>query len=329
MISVFEIRNIRVEDSMKKAFLVLFAVVLAAGIVLTGCQKKEQAGQKILVGFAQSNANDTWNSYLHDAFGKEIAKYDGYEVIWSDADFDVTRQQDNVNTMISRGVKALAVMPVDTSATDPITRACREAGVKLVYVNRNPFVGTNPPVGVYYIGSEAIVSGHLQMEELGKHMGGSGDLAILMGPPTQEAAVARTQGVKEIAAEKYPGIRVVAEQTASWMRNDAVTVTENWLTTYPNLRAIAANNDEMALGALVAIESAGRKGILVAGIDGNPDALQAIQDDRLVASVFQDAAGQGAGAADYLIRSLKGENLEPVKWIPYVLITKENLSDYL
>jgi inositol transport system substrate-binding protein len=315
---------------MKKAISVLVAVVLAAGIlVTTACQKKEQAAQKILIGFARSESNDTWLSYLHDAFDAEFANKPEYEIVWSDGQNDVTRQQDNVNAMISQGIKGLVVVPVDTSAATPITRAAQEAGIPVVYVNRNPFTGTTPPAGAYYCGSDSVVAGRLQMEYLGQQLGGKGEIAILMGQLNQEAAQDRTRGVKEVLAEKFPDIKVVAEQTGNWMRNEGVNVVENWLTGFPNLAAIASNNDEMAMGALVAIESTGRTGILVGGTDGNPDALQAVKDGRLACSVFQNAKGQGAGAADYVIRAIKGEKLDPINWVPYELITKENLDDYL
>jgi inositol transport system substrate-binding protein len=315
---------------MKRAISVLLAVVLTAGLlVTTACKKKEQGSQKILIGFARSESNDTWLSYLHDAFADYFADKPEYEIVWSDGQNDVTRQQDNVNAMIAQGIKGLVVVPVDTSGAAPITRAAQEAGIPLVYVNRNPFTGMTPPQGAYYCGSDSVVAGRLQMEYLGQQLGGKGEIAILMGQLNHEAAQDRTRGVKEVLSEKFPNIKVVAEQTGNWMRNEGVNVVENWLTGFPNLAAIASNNDEMAMGALVAIESSGRTGILVGGTDGNPDALQAIKDGRLLCSVFQNAKGQGAGAADYVLRALKGEKLEPVNWIPYELITKENLDDYL
>ena len=223
----------------------------------------------------------------------------------------------------------MVVVPIDTSSVSPIVRAAQEAKIPLVFVNRNPFVGSTPPAGVYYCGSDSVGAGRQQMEYLGERMGGSGEIAILMGQLNHEAAQDRTRGVKEIVSEKYPGIRVVAEQTGNWMRNEGVNVVENWLTAYPNLKAIASNNDEMAMGALVAIESSGRKGILVGGTDGNPDAVLAVKNGKLACSVFQNARGQGAGAAEYAIRALQGETMEPVKWVPYELITAENADDYL
>jgi inositol transport system substrate-binding protein len=315
---------------MRKTVSILLVAAAALGLFLAGCQKKEVGGErKTLVAFARSESNDTWLSYLHDAFAAEFADKPGYEILWSDGQNDVTRQQDNVSAAISQGAKALVVVPIDTSSVGPIIRAAQEAKIPLVFVNRNPFVSTNPPEGVYYCGSDSVVAGRQQMEYLGELMGGSGEIAILMGQLNHEAAQDRTRGVKEIVSEKYPNIKIVAEQTGNWMRNEAVNVVENWLTAYPNLKAIAANNDEMAMGALVAVESSGRRGILVAGTDGNPDAVQAIREGKLACSVYQNARGQGAGAADYVIRALEGETMENVKWVPFELITRENAEDYL
>jgi inositol transport system substrate-binding protein len=316
---------------MKRVLCVVAVLAAAAGgLSLAGCQKKEAGGaQKTLIAFARSESNDTWLSYLHDAFAAEFAGKSGYEILWSDGQNDVTRQQDNVSAAIAQGAKALVVVPIDTSSVGPIVRAAQEAKIPLVFVNRNPFVYTAPPEGVYYCGSDSVVAGRQQMEYLGGLMGGSGEIAILMGQLNHEAAQDRTRGVKEIISEQFPNIRVVAEQTGNWMRNEGVNVVENWLTAYPNLKAIASNNDEMAMGALVAIESSGRQGILVAGTDGNPDAVQAIKNGKLACSVFQNARGQGAGAAEYVIRALAGEKPDPIKWVPYELITPENADDYL
>ncbi|MDR1248740.1 MAG: substrate-binding domain-containing protein [Treponema sp.] len=313
---------------MKKALILL--VALAAGLSLAGCQKKEAAGsQKTLVAFARSESNDTWLSYLHDAFAAEFAGKPEYEILWSDGQNDVTRQQDNVSAAIAQGVKAIVVVPIDTSSVTPIVRAAQEAKIPLVFVNRNPFVGSPPPEGVYYCGSDSVVAGRQQMEYLGGLIGGTGEIAILMGQLNQEAAQDRTRGVKAVIAEQFPNIRVVAEQTGNWMRNEGVNVAENWLTAYPNLKAIASNNDEMAMGALVAIKSSGRQGILVGGTDGNPDAVLAVKNGEMACSVFQNAKGQGAGAADYVIRALRGEKMDPINWVPYELITPENADDYL
>jgi inositol transport system substrate-binding protein len=315
---------------MKKAISVLVAVFLVAGIlVTTACQKKERAAEKILIGFARSESNDAWLSYLHDGFADYFADKPGYEIIWSDGQNDVVRQQDDINSMIARGVKALVVIPVDTSAMGPITKAVQDAGIPLIYVNRSPFVGSEIPKGVYYCGSDAVISGRLEMEYLGQRLGGKGNVAILLGQLNHEAAQNRRQGFMEIIREKYPDIKIVAEQTANWMRNEAVSVVENWIAGFPDIDAIAAQSGEMAMGAIAALESVGRKGILVGGMDGLPDHLQAVKEGRMACCVYQNAIGQGSGAADYAVRALNGENLEPIKWIPYELVTQDNVDDYI
>lgn len=313
---------------MKGIRLGLLAALCVVGMLLTtGCQRR--GDDRILIGFVQSEAADTWLSYLHDAFADYFRDRPEYHILWADSQNDVIRQQDNVNALIAQGVQALVIVPVDTSAAGPLTRAAQEAGIPLVYVNRNPYVGRTPPRGVYYVGSDSIISGRMQMEELGRQMGGEGQIAILMGQLNHEAAQDRTRGVREVVAEQFPNIEIVTYQTGNWTRSEGVTVMENWLTAHPNLRAVASNNDEMAMGALVAIDSVGRSGILVGGTDGNPDALHAVRDGRLAVTVFQDAVGQGHGAADYARRAIRGEQLESIRWVPFVRITEENVADFL
>ena len=315
---------------MRKRVAGLLVAVLVIGMmmVVAGCQRAQKS-DKITIGFVRSESNDTWLSYLHDAFAGYFDGKSEYEILWGDGQNDVTRQLDNLNALIAQGVKALVVVPVDTSAAAPMTRAAQEAGIPIVYVNRNPFVGGTPPQNVYYVGSDSVIAGRLQMEELGRLMGGTGEIAIMMGQLNHEAAQDRTRGVKEVVAQQFPNIRIRAEQTGNWMRNEGVTVMENWLTAFPDLKAIASNNDEMALGALAAINSSGRTGILLGGTDGNPDALQAVKDGSLALTVLQDAQGQGRGAAEYVTRAINGEKLESIRWVPFVLITKDNVESFM
>ena len=313
---------------MKRGLLgLLIATLVVSMLAMTGCQR--QRSDRILIGFVQSEAADTWLSYLHDAFADYFRDRPEYQILWADSQNDVLRQQDNVHALIAQGVQALVIVPVDTSAAGPLTSAAQAAGIPLIYVNRNPFVGGSPPPGVYYVGSDSIISGRMQMEELGRQMGGSGEIAILMGQLNHEAAQDRTRGVREVIAEQFPNITVVAYQTGNWTRSEGVTVMENWLTAHPNLRAVASNNDEMAMGALVAINSVGRTGVLVGGTDGNIDALHAVRDGNLAVTVFQDAVGQGHGAADYARRAIQGEQLAPIRWVPFVSITRDNVGDFL
>ncbi|NCB00315.1 MAG: hypothetical protein EOM70_13185, partial [Clostridia bacterium] len=127
-----------------------------------------------------------------------------------------------------------------------------------------------------------------------------------MGGLTYEASFQRTQGVKNIIESTYPDVKVLAEETAEWQREKAVSVVENWITAYgEDIDAIFANNDEMALGAIMALQAAGINDVMVFGIDATPDAVKAVEDGTLTATVFQDAKGQSEGAMDFALKAIK------------------------
>jgi ABC-type sugar transport system substrate-binding protein len=287
------------------------------------------SGDRIKIGYACPNINNTFQTYLVDA-AKVYAEKNNVELIVVDGQQDVIMQQDQVKALIEQGVQALMVTPADTSAMEPVTEAAKAAGIPLVYFNTNPYSDGNMPEGTYYVGSQEVTAGELQMTAAGDKLGGKGNIAILMGGLTYEASFERTQGVKNIIESTYPDIKVLAEETAEWQREKAVSVVENWITAYGDtLDAIFANNDEMALGAIMALQSAGITDVLVFGVDATPDGIKAVEEGTLTATVFQDAVGQSEGSMEIAIKAVKGESIaETVKWIPYVLVTKDNVADF-
>lgn len=311
-------------------WILCIATVLLLGSCSEKTTKTEQdAGTKksgFTIGYCINNLNDTFQTYILEA-AKEAITAAGGQLEVTDATEDTIKQQDQVNSFIAKGVDGLIVVPVDTSSMDAITNAASGAGIPLCYVNRNPFAGKEDkmPAGVYYVGSQEIVAGRLQGERVGELLNGKGGVAILVGILGNEGALKRTEGNKEVLAEKYPEITVLAEQTANWQRDQAVTVTENWITTYgKQLNAILANNDEMALGAIKALEAASRKDVFVLGVDATLDGKAAVQLGTMAATVFQDANGQGGGAAKVMIEKIKGGNPEKITWIPFQLIDKQS-----
>jgi inositol transport system substrate-binding protein len=303
-------------------------------LVLSGCSSDTTSGgnegdkgEGKKIGYSISNMNDTFQTYVMEA-AKEKATELGYGLDVQDAQEDVIKQQDQVNAMVEQGVDAIIVVPVDTSAMEPITKAVTEAGIPLVYVNRNPFAEGDIPDGVFYSGSQEIVAGKFQGEYLVELMGEEGGVAILMGILSNEGAVKRTEGNKEALAE-YPGITVLAEETANWQNDQGLNITENWLTAYgDDLNAILANNDGMALGAIQALEAAGRDDVIVMGIDAIPDAIAAVEEGQMAATVLQDANGQGKGAVELTHNALEGVEQDSIKWIDFVLVTPENVDDF-
>jgi len=283
-----------------------------------------------VIGYSISNFNNAYQTYVYDG-AVAYAEQNGITVNVADAQDDVVKQLDDVKSLIEQGVNALIVIPVDTAAMRPITQAAVDAGITLCYVNRNPFAGIEDtmPEGVFYVGSEEIVAGMLQMEYAAQLLGGAGNIAILMGQLGNEGAIKRLEGTEKVIAEQYSDIKILASETANWQRDEGMTVTENFLIAYgQDLNAILAQNDEMAIGALNACRAARRDDVIVLGIDAIPDMLEMVAAGDIPGTVLQDAKGQGAMGVEILHRVLSGESVEKVFWIPFVLVTQENVAEY-
>jgi inositol transport system substrate-binding protein len=264
-----------------------------------------------------------------DAFKSFFTDKSEYELILLDAQEDVIKQQDLVNTVISQGIKLLIVIPVTTESVDPIIASALDAKIPLVFVNRNPFVGKPQPENTYYVGSDTIISGMLQSEYLGKLLNGSGGLCILQGTLSHEASINRTEGNEQVIRENYPGIKVLAKEPANWQRDQGMTITENWLTAYgKDLSAILANNDEMALGAVEALRAAGRPDVVVMGIDGIPDAVAAVKNGTMAATVLLSPETEGRGTAEVAYKIINGQTVEPFTKVSEVFITQENAAQF-
>jgi inositol transport system substrate-binding protein len=313
---------------LKLAKLFLPAIALLA-MSLGGVPAK--AADKVKIGVTMALFDDVWLTYVRDAMTKWGSQHPDVDLTIVDANNDTAKQVGQVENFLAQGVDAVVILPVDTSATGPMTKSVVAANKPLVYVNRLP---SNLPKGVVYVGSRSIEAGIMNMEELGKKMGGKGNLVILMGELQNEAAIGRTDGIKQVVKEKFPGIKIIREQTGNWKREQGKTIMENWLASGEEIDGVASNNDEMALGALQAIKAAGKLGkIPVGGTDGSHDALESMDKGELNNTVFQDPVGQGEEAvnAAYLLAK-KQDNPKVVDgtiWIPYQRITKENYKSYM
>jgi len=279
--------------------------------------------KEIQVGVSMALFDDNFLTIVRNSITREL-KNEHVSGQIEDAKGDVSQQLQQVQNFIGQGVDAIIVNPVDTNAVKPIVDLATKSGVPLVFVNRRP--ATEFTSKMAYVGSDSELAGRLQMEALAKTMNYKGNVAILLGDLANEATRDRTKGVKTVIA-KYPDMKVVQEQTAKFMRNDAVDVVSNWMTAGDDIQAIASNNDEMAIGALQALGK-NPNHIVIAGVDGTPDALQMIKNGKMVATVFQDAKGQGEGSVQTAVKLAKGEKVEPNVMIPYQLITKENYEEF-
>src|SRR6267378_5860503 len=289
------------------------------------------SAQKIKIGVAMALFDDVWLTNVRDAMTKWASTHPDVELTIVDAANDTAKQVGQVENFLAQGMDAVIILPVDTAATGPMTKAVVKAGKPLVYVNRKP---SNLPKAVVYCGSNSIEAGIMNMEELGKAMGGKGNVVILMGELSNEAAIGRTDGIKKVVKEKFPNIKIVREQSGNWKREQGKTIMENWLASGQEINGVASNNDEMALGSLQAIKAAGKLGkVPVGGTDGSHDALESMDKNELNNTVFQDPVGQGEEAINAAYLLVKKESDPKVVdgniWIPYQKITKENYKSFM
>ena len=290
-------------------------------------ESKAESKEKVKIGWALSNFDDKWLSYMLNAAQEKAKELPDAEVIFVDGKDDSAKQMSQIENFIAQGVDAICVIPVNTDATGPLTQACKEAGIPLISVNRYL---KNQEEATAYVGSDSIQSGILQMEYVGEKLGGKGNIVILRGADGHEAAENRTKGNKQVIAEKYPDIKVIAEQTAKWDRAEGMRITENWIQSGMQFDAVVANNDEMAIGAIMALKEAGLMDkVLVAGIDATPDALEYLKEGTLACTVFQNAKGQGAGSIEAAYKIAKGEKIDKEIFIPYELVKPEQYEEYM
>ena len=249
--------------------------------------------------------------------------YPDVKLIINDAEGRSDKQANQVETFVTQGVDSIIICPRDGDALIPSCAAAVKAGVPVITMSAN----LNEDVGQVWSGSEHRSAGQIQMEYVAKALGGKGNVALLLGPIGHMAQIQRLEGYNDVLA-KHPEMKVVFQLNGDWARDKGMTIMENWLQSGKKIDAVVAQNDEMALGALIAIESAGLGGqINVSGIDAIPDGLNAVKDGRMNATVYQDSIGQAFGALDLAVKAAKGEEIHD-NVIPFELVTIENVDEY-
>ena len=212
-----------------------------------------------------------------------------------------------------------------------MTKLAADAGVPLVYVNRQPAdVDVLGPKAAF-VGSDEKQSGTLETKEICHLLGGKGDILVIEGELSNQAAVKRTDDVHEvIATPDCSGMKIVAEQTADLDRTKAQNLMTNWLSKGLKFDAVVSNNDEMAIGAIQAMKAAGvdTKAAIVGGVDATQDALASMKAGDLKVTVFQDAAGQGKGAVDAALALAAGKSVDKKVYIPFQLVTPANMANF-
>ncbi len=289
------------------------------------------------IGVSMARFDDNFLTVLRNGMEETAASMDGVELQIEDARDDVARQLDQINNFIASGVDAIIINAVDTSATEAMSSAAESAGVPLVYVNREPINVDTLPDNQAFVASNEIESGTLAAFEAcqllrAAGLGGGARGYMLMGQLSNQAAVARSQDVRDILGiAMCDFIELVDEQTANWSRDEAQNLMTNWISSGEPFNVVFANNDEMAIGAIQALKAAGisMDDVVVTGVDATQDALVAMQAGELDVTVFQDANGQGSGALKAALSLAAGEDVDQKVYIPFILVTPDNVGDFL
>ncbi|MCQ4631178.1 sugar ABC transporter substrate-binding protein [Shinella lacus] len=283
------------------------------------------------IGVTMAQFDDNFLTVLRNGMSDYAKTLDGVELQIEDAQNDVAKQQSQIQNFIASGVSAIIVNPVDTDATAAMSKAAADAGIALVYVNREPVNVNELPEKQAFVASNEMESGTLETKEVCRLLNGKGKVVVMMGELSNQAARMRTQDVKDvIATDECKGLEIVEEQTANWSRTQGSDLMTNWLSAGLEFDAVISNNDEMAIGAIQALKAAGRSmdSVVVAGVDATQDALAAMAAGDLDVTVFQDAAGQGKGSVDAALKLAKGEKVETKVYIPFQLVTPANIADF-
>jgi ribose transport system substrate-binding protein len=255
-----------------------------------------------------------------EAKGKELGV--DVVVVAPPQESDIQGQINLVEDLLAKKIDGLAIAPTDPNALKPVVDEAIKQGVGVVFIDTK---GIND--GVTFIGTNNAVGAALGADYICKNVPAGSDVAILQGIITQSTGQARATGAHDGLTKC--GLKVVAEQPADWDTAKAQSAMENILTGNPNLKAVFASNDNMALGAVQAIKAAGLGGkIVVVGFDANPNAAAAVLAGDMAATVAQNPKNIGAFGVENAVKVKKGEKIDPVIDTGTVLVTKDNAADY-
>lgn len=311
----------------------VFTAVAAVSLVLMACgagapgtsAPATPAGgtARILVDMkGPGGGNPFWAAVEKGAV--EAGQAQGVEVtvLAPPAESDVPSQIAQIEDAIAQGVDGIAIAPTDPAALAPVIQQALDAGTKVVFIDTK---GENE--GVTFIGTDNEAGAALAAEYLCDNLEEGDKVAILQGIITQSTGKARADGAK--AGVEACGLDLVAEIPAEWDTAKGQAATEDILTQHPDLKGIFGSNDNMALGAVQAIENAGLTGkIVVVGFDANPDAAQAVLAGDMAATVAQAPANMGKFGVESLVKLINGETIPPVIDTGTELVTKENADQY-
>jgi len=291
------------------------SALLIATLVLSFGVGGLSAAMMPTVGLALSTLNNPFFVDLRDGAQAEAGKV-GVGLTVLDAQNDPAKQASEIEDLIAKKVGVVIINPTDSDAIVPTVKKLNAAKIPIVTVDR----AANGGVVAAHIASDNVAGGKMAAEYVAKRLGGKGNVVMLEGIAGSSAARDRGRGFREGMA-RFPGIKIAASQTADFDRAKGLSVMENILQAQRKIDAVFAQNDEMALGAVQAIAAANRqKEMFVVGFDAIADALKAIKEGRMAATIAQQPKVMGQLAVQAAAKILKGETVAKFTPVPLALI---------
>ena len=277
---------------------------------------EEKDSKDLVVGVSLSTLNNPFFISVKEGI-VDLAEEKGSHVKVLDAQDDTSKQSNDVDDLIQQGVDILLINPVDSSAITPAVEAANSAGIPVVTIDRSSEGGQV----LTLVASDNVEGGKMAAQYIEEISGENAKVAELEGIPGASATNERGKGFNEYAKDK---LDIVDKQTANFDRAKGLTVMENMLQSKPEIQAVFAQNDEMALGAIEAIQAAGKTGnIQVVGFDGTDDGLDAIEAGTLSATVAQQPEEMGKLAMQAAFDHFSGKDVEKSIASPLELIKSD------
>jgi inositol transport system substrate-binding protein len=289
----------------------------------------EDGDIEMKVGVTMQGVSAPYIAGMADHIEKIAAEHPSWDVTVVDGNGDANTQISQVETFINSGCDIICMNPISFDGCAPAVEAANDAGIPIIIFQTTVSNGKD---AVTTIGVNHYDTGVKEAQAMVEDLGGKGKIGIIEGVMGIDAQILRAQAYEDVLKD-YPDIEVIAQSNADWDRADAMALVENWLSSGNEFDCILAQNDNMALGAIEALEAAGLLDkTLVYGIDGDADALLAIKDGKLNGTSFCDSAAIAQWTLDTCQRYLKGETIEnemDVTDVALIWIDETNVDEYI
>ena len=306
----------------KIVFLLVCAGIMA--LAAAGCGGSSGSEGKT-IAYVAHDKQTGFISVLYEAL-RAAGEKSGLTIDFYESNQDTNAQIDQMNEVIAKKPAAIILLPNDAAALTPSVEKANAAGIPVLVTNRDIAGGKTAQVH-----SDERQAGRLQGEYMAKHLKQGAKIVYFLGDSAQASARERWAGFKEACLDKRPDITLLASTYAAWNKTEAMKSMTLWLSIFPQIDAVVAGNDDMALGGIAAIKGAGRfnSDILVSGVDANDEALKAVAAGEMAQTIKQDADASADTIMELVKKMVQGGQTTDDKKVPFIEITKTNVAQFV